>query len=104
MFYDTPADVLLNESWEYAELTYSLTDRTYVLNIYGTQSSETVEIHCEPEKGDFILDDARNRTIAEMGVDGWELVNVVPTGMNTGLADAHAGVTLYFKRIIEPDE
>jgi len=92
-------------SWEYAELSYSHHAMIYVLNIYGTEGSEICEIRCELEKGDKTIDDARNRTIAEMGADGWELVSVVRIESGLGISSSsYQDLVLYFKRMIAPEE
>jgi outer membrane protein assembly factor BamB len=92
-------------SWEYAEFSYIAGEDIYLLNVYGIAGGELYEIRCEPEKGDRHLEDARNRTIAEMGTDSWELVSTVQTQTSPGaLAHAHTAQTLYFKRMLVPEE
>lgn len=97
-----------NYSWEYAELSYSQNSMIYMLTIYGSEGSEVCEINCDPESGDATIDDARNRTIAEMGADGWELVSVVraDSGMaGLGISfSPYQSQVLYFKRMIAPEE
>jgi hypothetical protein len=92
-------------AWEYAEFYYTTVDMMYILHVYGVEGGEICEIRCDPAKGDATIDDARNRTIAEMGADGWELVNIIKTEGNfmQGL-QGHENLTLYFKRVIAPEE
>ena len=91
-------------SWEYAELYYVATEDMYMLNVYRIAGGELCEIRCDPEKGDRHLEDARNRTIAEMGTDSWELVSTVQTSNSGAFAQSHTGLTLYFKRMLVPEE
>lgn len=106
MSFIPPSPVLpWNYSWEYAELSYSHNAMIYVLTIYRAEGSEICEIRCEPESGDSTVDDARNRTIAEMGADGWELVSVVRADAGMGISSSsYQSLVLYFKRMIAPEE
>lgn len=91
-------------SWEHAELSYALQKGVYILRIYSVMGCDAYEIKRDDDKGDTNVDDARCRTISEMGSSGWELVSVVGSAASGGSSGAsHAHQVLYFKRLRDPD-
>ena len=68
------------QKWEYCELIYiGSGEEEYRLNFYATSGGLNYAIKA----------DDRGRTIAQLGIDGWELVA-------SSIQESHE--TLYFKR------
>jgi len=78
------------QRWEYAELGYNVTSGHHYLIIFRPDNSEVLEIKRDKTQGDITDADARRRMIANLGLEGWELVNAIPSD------PSHE--TLYFKR------
>ena len=76
--------------WEFAELGYDYNGSHHFLIIFKTSDSQVLELKRDKNLGDKTNADARRRMMAQMGLQGWELVS------------SHAGSpyveTLYFKR------
>lgn len=78
------------QRWEYAELQYDFNGSYYYVIFFKVTGSSVVDVKQDKKLGDKSHSDARRRAIAQLGLDGWELVS------------SHAGSpyleTLYFKR------
>jgi hypothetical protein len=80
------------QRWEYGELSTLRRDQTHTLKFYTPKGVLEKQVKREEAKGDGTDSDARNRYITELGIDGWELVNVA--------VDAEY-LRMYFKRPLQ---
>lgn len=76
--------------WEYAELGYDYNGGFHYLIMYHPTHTQVIELKRDKNLGDKTHADARRRTIAELGRQGWEMVS--------SHAGSPYGETLYFKR------
>ncbi len=78
------------QKWEFAELGYDYNGGYHYLILFKTSGSEVLDLKRDKNLGDKTNADARRRMMAQLGLQGWELVS------------SHAGSpyveTLYFKR------
>lgn len=67
--------------WEYAALVDAGT--FYFLEFYKVSEELIYKIAADESQGENNLAEARNRTIAQLGIDGWELVSQSFAGIHT---------------------
>ncbi len=79
------------QQWEYCEMDWADT----MVRFYRPDGVQAERIRPEESKGDRTDRDAWRRTIAQLGLDGWELV---------GIRDSAGGYHMYFKRPIATEE
>jgi hypothetical protein len=61
------------QKWEYAWIT-EVDPRTWGLIFYKVSDTVKIRITQDKARGDKSVDDALLRTVAQLGLDGWELV------------------------------
>ncbi len=75
------------QTWEYCRITSTLNE--YHLVFFNSTGTKVVRIVQDKTKGDRSDVDAYHRRVAELGIEGWELV---------GVSNEGAIQYLYFKR------
>ena len=60
------------QCWEYCHLNRF--SKPYTIALYGPSKTLVTEVKRDKSKGDGNDDDAYQRTIAELGLNGWEAV------------------------------
>ena len=78
------------QKWEYAMITFR--DGSYYLVLCGVTGNMESPVKVDKSKGDKLPRDAKRRTLAQLGREGWEMVG--------SDSSSPYDETLYFKRPI----
>jgi hypothetical protein len=65
------------QKWEYCRLSNRYNDEPFVLTFYRPTGVAEVQVKRDKSKGDHDDNDGRARCLAQLGLDGWELVGVL---------------------------
>ncbi len=78
------------QKWEYAELAYDDDGSYHYLILFNTSGTQIINLTSDENLGARTRADARRRTMAQLGLQGWELANSYSSSPHIE--------TLYFKR------